>query len=842
MGGRTGRGGGRTGEPTGRVGGRTSNRDGQGGDCHNEANRGIDEFLDFTTVIAESDSGSNGANDNLECYTKAGVLTDEAIRNGSLRKNAKKRGNSREPSKDGNVKDDNKRYRTEREFATTTNLVRKEYTDLATKRTNYNFHHYPEMPCRMCTNYNCLWHFSKDCRVGPRMVNPVNAKNPTAACGRALSVVVLIATNQHVLGTDCLSRHKDEIVFHEKVIRIPLPYGEMLKVLGEWPEEKVKHLMKIEFGIDLIPEAMSVMKSPYRLAPSEMEELTSQLKELQNKGFIRPNLRSGYHQLRVHEYDIPKTAFKTRYGHFKFTVMPFGLTNAPATKEEHEMHLSLILKLLKKEKLYAKFSKCEFWLQEVQFLGHVINGDGIHVDPNRIWVPLTGDVRTLIMDEAYKSKYSVHQGADKVYYDLRDMYWWPGLKTDIVLYERIAMDFVMKLRRTSNGHDSIWVIMDRLTKSAQFLPMREDYKMDRLARLYLNKIVARHVVSISIIFDRDDRWSERAYYSDLRGHAQAYVIDFGGSWDVHLLLVDLTVHDLNSTMESTELLWEFELISNSSNFCENLESSDITRVQLFLFAKTYNPFPWGHFQYDLISYLKLNGLSSHISITLLTITNGLNSALTLNDFLCRFKNNLWAIELTISNLILADRFGNFVKGRSLDEGEAAAERTSDDTEEMATVLTFMDAAIVLASGAAEVPTGSGSIPTAGPPAAEIPTGSNVVPTASLVFATATAVTPYRRRKGKEVMVESDTPKKQKVQEQIDAQSQQRKPLTKKQKRDYYMVVIKNNLGWKVKDFRGMMFEEVEVKFNSVWKQMEDFISMGSKEEAKRIKRKGLSLE
>nr|GFB92929.1 hypothetical protein [Tanacetum cinerariifolium] len=104
-----------------------------------------------------------------------------------------------------------------------------------------------------------------------------------------------------------------------------------------------------------------------------------------------------------------------------------------------------------------------------------------------------------------------------------------------------------------------------------------------------------------------------------------------------------------------------------------------------------------------------------------------------------------------------------IKGRSMDEGEVATERISDDTEEMAMVLTSMDAATVLAGGIDNVPTGSGSIPTAGPPAVDIPTGSDVVPTVSLVFATAIVVTLYSRRKGKEVMVESDTPKKQRLQ-------------------------------------------------------------------------------
>ncbi|GJW59605.1 putative reverse transcriptase domain-containing protein [Tanacetum coccineum] len=102
------------------------------------------------------------------------------------------------------------------------------------------------------------------------------------------------------------------------------------------------------------------------------------------RNFPEIDLRSGYHQLTVREEDIPKTTFRTRYGHYKFQVMPFGLTNAPAGKEEHAEYLKLILELLKKEELYAKFSKCEFWLSKVQFLGHVIDSEGIHVDPDKI--------------------------------------------------------------------------------------------------------------------------------------------------------------------------------------------------------------------------------------------------------------------------------------------------------------------------------------------------------------------------------------------------------------------------------------------------------------------------
>ncbi|GJR18170.1 putative reverse transcriptase domain-containing protein [Tanacetum coccineum] len=455
-----------------------------------------------------------------------------------------KRIESGEPSRDRNMKDENKRSRTRNAFDTSANPVKREYTGTTPKCTNCNLHHSPESPCRACFSCNRLGHLAKDCRVVPRMVNPVNARNPAAArgtcfeCGgtdhfkaacprlnqaqtpgggRPNQVVAIdggqgrgnngnqarggafmlgaeearqdpnivtgietsnlgfsyeikIASGKLVEIDNVIRGCELEIKGQYLYIEILLRNGETLdrRITTPQPNQEIVR-NRVSYQS---PGVIPVAKSPYRLAPSEMEELSGQLKELKDKGFIRPSsspwgapvlfvnkkdgsfrmcidyrelnkltiknryplpriddlfdqlqgsqyfskidLRSGYHQLRVHEDDIPKTAFRTRYGHFEFTVMPFGLTNAPAvfmdlmnrvcrpyldkfvivfiddiliyskTREEHEMHLGLVLELLKKEKLYAKFSKCEFWLQEVQFLRHVINGDGILVDPSKI--------------------------------------------------------------------------------------------------------------------------------------------------------------------------------------------------------------------------------------------------------------------------------------------------------------------------------------------------------------------------------------------------------------------------------------------------------------------------
>ncbi|GJU01374.1 putative reverse transcriptase domain-containing protein [Tanacetum coccineum] len=182
---------------------------------------------------------------------------------------------------------------------------------------------------------------------------------------------------------------------------------------------------------------------------------------------------------------------------------------------------------------------------------------------NRSWLPCYCDLRTLIMHESYKSKYSVHLGSDKMSQDMKLLYWWPNKKADIATYVRkcltclkvkaehqkpsgllvqpdipqwkwddITMDFVTKLLRTSNGYDTIWLIIDRLTKSTHFLPMRENDSIDKLARLYLKEVVTRHGIPVSIICDCDPRFTLnfwRAYQKDT---------DFGNGWERHLPLIE----------------------------------------------------------------------------------------------------------------------------------------------------------------------------------------------------------------------------------------------------------------------------------------------------------------
>nr|GEZ26060.1 hypothetical protein [Tanacetum cinerariifolium] len=149
---------------------------------------------------------------------------------------------------------------------------------------------------------------------------------------------------------------------------------------------------------------------------------------------------------------------------------------------------------------------------------------------------------------------------------------------------------------------------------------------------------------------------------------------------------------------------------------------------------------------------------------------------------------------------------------------------------MINVLTSMDASTVLSSGVAEVPTSSGSIPIAGPPTTRVPTGSDVVPTAELHI---------ERR----IELISDLVRYEDNYTKVHKyQSQQRNPLTKKQQREFYTLVLRNQAGWKANDFKGMTLEEIKENFDPVWKQIHDFIPIGSKEKAKRFKRKGIRFE
>ncbi|GJT78751.1 putative reverse transcriptase domain-containing protein [Tanacetum coccineum] len=447
-----------------------------------------------------------------------------------------------------------------------------------------------------------------------------------------------------VIGMDWLSKYHARIICDEKVVHIPIDEGYisrgcqvfiaqiMEKKLDEkrledipvviefleiFPEDLpgLPPVRQVEFQIDLIPGATPVARAPYRLAPSEMQELSNQLQELADRG---------YHQLRVRDEDIPKTAFRTRYGHYEFQVMPFGLTNA------HAVFMDL---MNRKEKLYAKFSKCDFWIRIVPFLGHLIDSQGLHVDPAKIeevknWASPTttteilqflglagyyqrfikgfskiakslteltqknkkyiwgedqetafqllkqkqyeapilalpeGNDDVVVYCDAshqvvvfalkiwrhylYGTKYTVltdHKSLqhilDQKELNMRQRPWLelladydgeiryhPG-KENVVAdalsqkerikplqeWERITIDLITKLPKTSNGHDIIWVIVNRLTKFIHFIPTQETDNMETLTRLYIKEIFSRHGVRISIISDCDSHFTSRFWKS-----------------------------------------------------------------------------------------------------------------------------------------------------------------------------------------------------------------------------------------------------------------------------------------------------------------------------------------
>ncbi|KAH0720379.1 hypothetical protein KY285_005181 [Solanum tuberosum] len=562
---------------------------------------------------------------------------------------------------------------------------------------------------------------------------------------------------------------------------IEIPLIQSVSVVKEFPEVFPDDLLRvplereIDFGIDVLPDTRPISILPYRIAPAELKDLKEQLKDLLDKGFIQPSvspwgapilfvrkkdgslrkcidyrqlnkidLRFGYHQFKVKECDIPKTAFRTCYGHYEFLVMLFGLTNALAAfmdlmnrvfkpyldmfvivfiddiliysrnEEDHASHLKIVLQTLKDKELYAKFFKCEFWLESVAFLGHIVSCDGIIVDTQKIeangkvipyasrqlkvheknypthdlelvvvkelnlrqrrWlellkdydmsilyhpgkanvvvdalsrlsmgstahieeekrelakdvnvhkqkvlafeqggdgvlryqgrlcVPMVDGLQERIMEEAHSSRYSIHPGSTKMHRDLREVYWWDSMKMGIAEFvvkcpncqqvkvehqspgglaqniellewkwEMINMDFITCLPRSRRQHDSIWVIVDRMTKSSHFLPVKTTHSVEDYAKLYLQEVVRLHGVSVSIILDRGAQFTAQfwksfqkglgskvnlstAFHPQTDGQAEstiqtledmlrACVIDFKGNLDYHLRLIEFAYNN-----------------------------------------------------------------------------------------------------------------------------------------------------------------------------------------------------------------------------------------------------------------------------------------------------------
>nr|GEW73113.1 hypothetical protein [Tanacetum cinerariifolium] len=367
-------------------------------------------------------------------------------------------------------------------------------------------------------------------------------------CGKKEACVPLKKRTLVVKGDDCVSRLK--VVSCMKVNKCL----EDVLVICEFPDVFPEYLpglpppRQVEFEIELVPGAAPVARAPYRLAPSKMKELAKQLQELSDKGFIRPS------------------SSPTRYGHYKFQVMSFGLTNAPTVfmdlmnQEEHEEHLRIILELLQKEKLYAKFSKCEFWLDSVKFLGHVINSQGVHVDPAKVeaikswtapksptevrqFLGLAGYYQRFIKGFSLISKpltkltqnnktYKWGKEEEEAFQLLKDklcsalilalsegfkdfvVYCDASLKGyGVVLMQREKANVVADALSRKEREKPLRVIVDRLTKSANFLPKKKTESIEKLAELYLKAIMCRHGVPVSVIFDRDSLFTSRFYYS-----------------------------------------------------------------------------------------------------------------------------------------------------------------------------------------------------------------------------------------------------------------------------------------------------------------------------------------
>nr|GEV02766.1 putative reverse transcriptase domain-containing protein [Tanacetum cinerariifolium] len=406
---------------------------------------------------------------------------------------------------------------------------------------------------------------------------------------------------------------------------------------------------QVVFQIDLILGAAPVARAPYRLASSKMKELSDQLQELSDKGFIRPSSspwgapvlfvkkKDGSFWMCIDYQELNKLTVKNRAKDFvaycdashkglgavlmqrekelnmrqrrwlellsdydceiryhpgKANVVADALSRKERIKPLRVRALVMTIGLdLPKQILGARTEARKTENLKKEDVGGMLienlkdpkkfrkeklepRTDGTLCFNNRSWLPRYSDLRALITHESHKSKHSVHPGSEKMYQDLKQLYWWPNMKADIATYvskcltclrvkaehqkpsdllvqpeipqwkwDNITMDFVTKLPRTSSGYDTIWVIVDRLTKSAYFLPMREDNSMDKLPKLYLKEKALGTQLDMSTAYHPETDGQSKRTIQTLEDILRAFVIDFGNGWERHLPLVEFSYNN-----------------------------------------------------------------------------------------------------------------------------------------------------------------------------------------------------------------------------------------------------------------------------------------------------------
>ncbi|GJS50437.1 putative reverse transcriptase domain-containing protein [Tanacetum coccineum] len=510
---------------------------------------------------------------------RAGILTDEAISYGTLTKGSDKRKGVEESSKTGGSSKDNKKAKTGTRFMVIA-PTRNEFIGSNPKCSKCNTHHPANGPCNVCfINFQKPGHGSFDV----------------------------------IVGMDWLSEHKAEIVCHEKVVRIPLESGEILYVQGEYfvkvfPEDlsRLSQQRQVKFRIDLVLGATPVAKSPYRLAPSEMQELSVHLQGVARQGFsygpshslwgasvLLLRMKDGKDELFAkvskREFGYKEVQISWSLGHpdWYIHVDPSKIKavknwKAPTTPSEIQSFFRC-LPLDLRHYLYGT-EELGLSIRSYEPSTHIRSKELNIASKRIVWIDTSGQGRGFkqrnILEKGYMVWFNIMEWKEMavVLYFL-DRIWVPYVQMGgenmkrTLLFMLANVYLVLRSRQSIKGlrvycNNSRYLewkgIIDRLTKSAHFLAIREDYSTERLARLYIDEIVARHGDTIGYEFaliSQTDIGSERTIQT-LEDMLRACVIDFGGNWDVHLLLVEFSY---NNSYHSSIRCAPFEALCGDPN-------------------------------------------------------------------------------------------------------------------------------------------------------------------------------------------------------------------------------------------------------------------------------------